>query len=266
MKLISQYVLLLTILPQLSVLGQDLPKCFKKFTLSYLESNHFYNSKKDKGIDKDIISEISKRSHCQFVTVHMTRARMWKSIESGELDFSTGAIITPEREKFGYFSLYYKSKNLTLLRKEIKKSLMSDFLEDTKLRFGVVRSFKHGSNTLDNVFLKNLQKEGRVLEFVDQEKLYLNLYHNKVQGIFLESFKFRDLFEKYKDIKDKLNIVDWIPKEEPFLNGIIMSKKSIPQIEAVKWQKIIAEIVSDGTLEKIFRKYLPIEDIKKISL
>ncbi|WP_186644721.1 substrate-binding periplasmic protein [Fluviispira vulneris] len=248
------------------IFASELPKCFKKFNFSYLDYGFMYDMKKGTGIEKDLLDEIKKRTHCQFENVKMTRARMWISFAHGDLDIMLGGIKNPEREKVAYIFPYVKLKNMALIRKDANATSMEDFIANKNLRFGIVRSFKHGSQTLDDDFLKKLQAANRVEEFVDQEILFLYLKNNKIQGIFSSNIIYKKQFKEDKNLNDILKVVDWIPKEEPFHRGLMFSKLTFNQEEADKWQKLIKSVVQDKTIYKIFIKYLSKEDTNNMIL
>ncbi|BBH53300.1 substrate-binding periplasmic protein [Fluviispira sanaruensis] len=260
------FALFIVIIFPTQILASELPKCFKKFNFAYLDYGFMYDMKKGIGIEKDVLDEIKKRTRCQFENVKMTRARMWISFSHGELDVSLGGIKLPEREKVVYTFPYVKLKNMALIRKDSKVTSMAEFLANTNLRFGIVRSFKHGSAILDDEFLKKLYKENRVDEFVDQENLFLYLKNNKIQGVFSSIVIYKKRFKEDKKLYESLKIVDWIPKDEPFQRGLMLSKLTFNQTEAEKWQGLIKSMVQDKTMYKIFLKYLSQEDAKNISL
>ena len=57
-----------------------------------------------------------------------------------------------------------------------------------------------------------------------------------------------------------------MPEQDAVKTGIIMSKKVFSKVEADYWGSIINGMILDGTMMKIFRKYLSENEAKEISL
>ena len=238
-------------------------ECFKEFTISLYSFGFFYSSESNKGIDKDIADELQKRSKCKFVYLDMPRIRVLKSIENGSLDFTMSSIQTPEREKYAYFAHYDHTKNYVILRVETKANSWESFMANKNFKIGVVRGYSHGVS--DNM-IHLLQKEDRVLDFVDQEHLYAALKNDTVQAILglAPVYKFHLL--RTKNLAKKVVVNDWNPQEKSVNNGLMMSKNNFSKEEAEKWRSLMNEMIADGTVMKIFRKYLPVKEAKAISL
>ena len=76
---------------------------------------------------------------------------------------------------------------------------------------------------------------------IDKEKLEVALSNYK-----------RYFNNEMKDIKNKVLILDWISEQPNQYPGLVMSKKSMDELEVNKWHALMQDIVKDGTMKKIF--------------
>lgn len=203
-----------------------LPTCSRKFSLFYFEFGLIYSDLKNGGIDKDLVNEIKKRTGCDFDDSLAPRARIWQDLEKGNLDFGTCGVYTKKRGDFLYFSKYYKIKYFTAILKNVKENTMEEFVKNKNIKIGTIRSYKHGSDTLDNM-LDNLRKVNRVEESSGQEALYMKLNAGRIQAILAPINNIKLYMSTIKGLKNKIKIVDWIPNESGFVHGFLISKKNI---------------------------------------
>ena len=94
------------------------PDCSRPFTLGLHDHGLLYSLDTDTGIDKDFADELIRRSGCQIKVSLMSRARIWKLIESGALDFSLSGIANDERNQYASFAWYFSNKYYLLVRKD----------------------------------------------------------------------------------------------------------------------------------------------------
>ena len=71
---------------------------------------------------------------------------------------------------------------------------------------------------------------------------------------------------KEKGLEKMVKEFDWNPNEKAVKNGIMMSKKIFTKEESEKWGNILQNMVQDGSINKIFRKYLNENEVKEILL
>ncbi len=86
------------------------PDCSRPFTLALHDHGLLYSLDTDSGIDKDFADELIRRSGCEIRVSLMSRARIWKLIESGALDFSLSGIANEERNQYASFAWYFSNK------------------------------------------------------------------------------------------------------------------------------------------------------------
>ena len=239
-------------------------ECFKVFKLSLYNYGYFYSLKKNIGIDKDIAEELEKRSKCKFeYIVDMPRIRTLKSIENGSLDFTMSSIQTPDRDIYSYFSFYYKIKNFAVVRKGANTNSWDSFITNKSFIFGVVRGYKYGDS---DEKINILKEKNRVIDYAEPELMYDALKNNDVQAVLGVIPVAKYYLKNIKNLESNVTIYDWNPQEKYRDCGIMMSKKVFSKEEVNKWNKLIHKMILDGTVMKIFRKYLSEKEAKSISL
>ncbi|WP_410497633.1 substrate-binding periplasmic protein [Chitinibacter sp. S2-10] len=238
-----------------SPLSYALPRCPEKIDLAYYEFGLLFHD--GKGIDKSIVDELARRSHCTFQTSVRPRAKIWQSIQDGTLMMSVSGIQTPERDQFAYFSVpYVNTKNMVVLSPAIaeKHSTFADFLANPALRFGAVKSFKHGEK--QDQILDQLRTLNRVDEAQDSRQLLEWLRDGKIQGAFSEATSYTVYFRELK-FKIRPAIRDWAPEDRGVPAGLIFSKRHFNEQDVAEWDLLLQAIRQDGTLARILGAYLP---------
>ena len=226
----------------------------KTIKLAFYEYGYLYND--GAGIDKDVVDELRIRSGREFFFSVMARARIWADLASGNLDMSVSGIQTPERDKFAWFAPYLSIKNYAVVHSSVSSSVKSanGFIARPGLQMGVVASFKHG--TAQDEWISILRQAGRVQESPDAETVFMKLKDQRVDAMFSQPPVYRKYLSTLNMV-EKVTIQDWTPSEKGVPHGLIISKHNFSEKEADKFREIIAGMKNDGTLRKIFIKYLP---------
>lgn len=245
-------VLLAFCLPSSLVLAAG-PACSRTLTLALHDHGLLYSADTDTGIDRDIATELIRRSGCKVTVSLMPRARIWQLIESGALDFSLSGITNADRDKFAAFAWYFSNKYYLLVRKDAGVAALADFERNSKLRLGVIRSFRYSETA--NRLVDTLQAADRVTQAGGLAPLYQALQNNHIQGMIVEPFDYPALEEK--KIRDVSLIVEF--PDPSIRHGLIMSRKSLPEGELEKWRSLIQDMRADGTVRRIFEKYFKAE-------
>lgn len=233
--------------------------------LAFFEFGLFYFEKdgQSKGIDKDVVDELTKRTGCTFKTQVLPRARIWRDLKGGNLDMTVAAVQNPERDSYAWFVPYLAAKNYALLRTTTASAVRSagDFLNQNELQFGVVRGFKH-EETLD-IWLERMRKSQRVQESTEVELLFRKLKMGRIDGIFSQPYVYRKFIKEMK-MEGNVVIQDWAPKEKGVVGNIMFSKRHFSKDDAARWQTVMHGLRADGTLKRIFMRYMPEEDVKNL--
>ncbi|MFM0200733.1 transporter substrate-binding domain-containing protein [Paraburkholderia fungorum] len=225
------------------------PDCSRSFTLGLHDHGLLYSVDTDTGIDKDFADELIRRSGCQVRVSLMSRARIWKLIESGALDFSLSGIANDERNQYADFAWYFSDKYYLLVRKDAGIHQLRDFEHNDQFQLGVIRSFRYSDSA--NRLVDTLSAENRVSQAGGLGPLYEALILRRIQGMIIEPFDYPVLDEK--KIRDVTTIVEFNDPAVP--HGLIMSKRALPAAERAKWRALVNEMRADGTVRRIFEKY-----------
>jgi polar amino acid transport system substrate-binding protein len=237
----------------------------RPISLAYFEFGYQYYEKDGQGhgIDKDLVDELAKRTGCQFSTQSMPRARVWAELASGSLDMSVAGIQNAERDRFAWFAPYERSKNYVVLRLTTVASVhqWADFSAQNALQFGVVRGFKHGDE-LDQ-WLDPLRQTQRVQESASVSQLFEKLKHKHIDGLFAQPVVYRKLLQDHQ-MEDEVALQDWAPQDKGVVGSLILAKSRFSRGEAARWQALMQELKRDGTLARIFRRYVSAEEVSKM--
>ena len=231
----------------------DGPVCSRPLTLALHIHGLLYSSETGGGIDKDVADELISRSGCKVIVSVMSRARIWKLIESGALDFSLSGISNEKRETFAGFAWYFSNKYYLLVRKDADARELSAFEKNPRLQLGVIRSFRYSKSI--NEFVDRLGGENRVHYATGLDPLYELLALNRIQGMIIEPFDYSQVAGN--PVRDLTVVMD--TKDDPVPHGLIMSKKSLSTAEQFKWRALVDGMRRDGTMLRIFEKYFSAE-------
>lgn len=237
----------------------------RPISLAYFEFGYQYYEQDGQGhgIDKDLVDELAQRTGCQFSTQVLPRARVWAELASGRLDMSVAGIQNPERDRFAWFAPYERAKNYAVLRLATAATVhqRTDFLAQNALQFGVVRGFKHGDE-LDQ-WLEPLRQAQRVQESASVNQLVEQLKLKHIDGLFAQPAVYRKLLLDHQ-MEDEVTLQDWAPQDKGVIGSLILSKSRFSTVEAARWQALMRELKRDGTLARIFRRYVSAEEVRKM--
>ena len=229
--------------------------CSKPVRVAMFEFGILYRGGTGEGVDSRLLDVLSQRSGCVFERVLMPRARIWAELQAGSLDLATAAIPTPERKAFGFLIPYLTTRNVVLIRKAagtVPQS-MAEF-DAGNLRMGMVRSFKH--EPAYDGWLAHLAKQGRVREVADVAELFRYLERGLVDAVLSQPIVFREYVDAERMQRD-LVMRDWAPLDQFSVGSLIFSRKSFTSEQAARWDALVAAILKDQTMLKIFEDFMP---------
>jgi polar amino acid transport system substrate-binding protein len=206
------------------------------------------------GIDKDILDALSLRTNCQFKIRIESQARLWAQMREGSLDMSASGIKTAEREKWAASIPYFSARNYALLSSTLgaTEQTAQGYIANKNLKIAVIKGFQHGKRY--NEFIDTLAKQGRVYEVADFASLLKLFNAKRVQCIFLIPTSYLDL-SRQKNLPDNAVLRDWYPSDA-FVAGLYLSKSKVPTKTIQLLQSTINAMQADGSLERIFSRYV----------
>lgn len=214
------------------------------------EFGSFYHA--GNGLDKDVADQLATRSGCKFELRLMSRAMIWRELQTGSLDMTLSAAATPERTAFAWATPYLWIKNKILLSKDVDAAIHSgaDFIAAPNLRIGVARGYYIGK-TYDELIVQ-LRNIARVEDVSTTEQLYAMFkagrYHAVIGAPLVYTGYLRD---------DQARVEDWDPGSAKVSANLLVSKKNFSRDEARRWAELMKAIGSDGTLARLLEKYVP---------
>ncbi|GGY29870.1 substrate-binding periplasmic protein [Paludibacterium paludis] len=207
-----------------------------------------------RGIDVDLVETLANQLGCPIARAQAyPRARVMKMLEQGELNLVTSAARSPERERLGYFLVYEKSKNMTLLDARFGRPGAETILKREEIIWGKVRSFVYGPAQM--AFLDKMTQLGRVIEVADNDELFQLLARGAIQGMFCHPFVFDERF-RHTPLEHRLIVYDAFPADPELQGGLLLAKSAFDTKETRRWQDKLDELRGNGTLAGIFRKHL----------
>ena len=215
------------------------------------------------GIDKDLVDELTKRSGCKFSSSQMPRARVWNDLAEGNLDMTVSGLQTPEREQFAWFMPYLSTRLLTVMRAPLASSIRSAdaFEANRQLQFGVVRSFKHEPK--QDLWLAKLRQKNRVQESANVTTMFEKLKLGRIDAIYALPIVFRKLLKEL-DMESNVVVQDWTPNERGAIGCLVLAKQRFSRTDADQWRNLVRVMQSDGTLMRIYARYVPASEARKL--
>lgn len=241
--------------------------CRKALSLAYFRFGSLYFLDMDgrpAGVDVDLVRVLAERSGCQIEGRELSRVLIWQSLETGRLDMATAGLSTPERERFSLFLPYLISSNRFLLPRQLagRIALPEDFLADRSLHLGVVRSFRHGASY--DRLIERLTAEGRVEEAPDIETLFRWLRLGRIHGMLSHPIVSGPLLQM-NGLENEVVQYDWSGGEPALQGGWMLSRQRFSPAQLAAWTALFDELRRDGTLEKIYRKYVSPRDARELT-
>lgn len=206
------------------------------------------------GIDQDILDALALRTNCQFKPRIESQARIWTQIREGSLDMSMSGIKTIEREEWATSIPYFSSRNYALVSTTLSahEQTPAGFLANKNLKMAVIKGFQHGRQYND--FIASLRHQNRIYEVADFASLLKLLQVKRVHAILLIPTSFLDL-SRQKQLPDASALRDWYPNDA-FIAGLYVSRKTVSVQTAQILQHALGAMQADGSLERIFARYV----------
>lgn len=207
------------------------------------------------GIDRDVVTEIQRRSGLSLWFSEKPRARIWSELKSGSLAITVSGIRTAERDQFAWFLPYLSQRNMAILLKPraARYRSLDEFVADRTAVVGVVRGFVHGERY--DAALSVLRKQGRVYEAASVDTLFKLLkLGNRIDLIFaLPVFYQKQLADLA--MHDLVQVSDWDTDGAPIEHGLVLSKERVAASDVESLRKALADMKADGTLNAIIARH-----------
>jgi polar amino acid transport system substrate-binding protein len=206
------------------------------------------------GIDEDLQKEMARRSGCRFEVNVRPRARIWYELKEGATDMAGAGTQTPERDQFAWFIPYAALDWVVVLGPNVPKNLHSfdQFMANKQLTLGSVRSYRY--SPFYDRYVDQLIATGRYTEMGEPELLYRMFAANRFDAL----IETPALYLYYVNVKKQAMPTrreQWDPTGA-MPASLVISKRNFSELQEKKWRALVAEILADGTMDKILIKHL----------
>lgn len=205
-----------------------------------------------RGIDKDLIDELARRSGCRFETVLESRARTWALMASGGMDITVSAVITPERQRVMELVPYVQSHRVVLLHNHAVPATAEAFLADAGRRLLMVRTARDGPQM--ETLLARLRAQGRIVEATDQPSAIRAFKAGRADALLLGTASLARLRQEEPSFNDH-DAVLWAPTER-VVAALAMSRTQVSEPDRMRLREALLAMRRDGSLEAILRSHV----------
>ncbi|MBN3006521.1 transporter substrate-binding domain-containing protein [Chromobacterium alkanivorans] len=216
------------------------------------------------GYDVDLVHELARRLGCKIAQEDVyPRIRVLKMLEHGQLNLGTSAVPTADRRKYSWIYPYFYSKNMILLSKQIGARTLEQLLAEPAVKWGVIRGYRHSPE--QDAFIEQLAKRGKVVMANDERDLYAMLSQSIVTAAFAHPFSY-DSWLNSPALSGQVTVLDLFPSSERIAGGLMLAHSAFNQQQAEQWQAELQQMAKDGSLRKIFGKYLSADGVAQLQL
>jgi len=206
-----------------------------------------------RGTTVDLLQEIQRRTGCPINLEWYPRGRLYAQFFSGQLEITGTSVRTPERDRQGVWLPYaYTHFELVLVNREARKfNTLAEFVDGSMARLNVTRGIAYSSAT--QAQMDRLQKLGR-LEYVnDYGVVFRKIQAGRAEGT-LAPPAIHVLHRRQLNMMDDMTGTQFAESPRTLV-GIYVSK-SVPPPVLHSYAEATRAIVADGTMRRIYERYL----------
>jgi polar amino acid transport system substrate-binding protein len=207
----------------------------------------------------DILAEMHKRSGCAFDIEWYPHGRLYAQFFNSRLDVTGASLRTAERDQYGVWLPYsYTQFELLLTNKSAGKfRSLAEFVDHSDARLNVTRGISYSPET--QAQMDRLEKLGR-LEYVnDYGVVFRKILAGRAEGT-LAPPAIHVLHQRQFKMLGKMTSTPFAESPRALV-GMYVSKNVPPQV-LHSYIEALRSIVADGTVQKIYERYLG-EDITR---
>ena len=205
-----------------------------------------------RGIDKDVLEELARRTGCRFDTALESRARTWALMTSGGLDITLSAVVNRERERIVELVPYIQSRRAVVLRHPGVPGTYEAFMRDGQRRLLKVRAARDGPQM--EALLAPLEAQGRVVEAADQPGAVRAFKAGRADAMVLGIAGLVGLRQQDAEFQ-AYEAVFWAPAER-VVGALAMSRERVSAADRARLREALAAMRRDGSLDAILRRHV----------
>ena len=208
------------------------------------------------GYYADVVSEALRRMGCAPRFVQIPWARALKELAAGRLDVVAGALKTPEREAFVWFSTPINlSPNLLFLQSRVAQryplARLAD-LRSTSLRIGTEPGAHYGAEYA--ALLDDPDFVARLHVVPDRPRAWRMLNADRLDGVIADQATAIVSGTELPRLGDRLVPVLVLSAEPAH---VMLSRRSIDAGFVARFDAALATMRADGTLERLRERWIP---------
>jgi len=208
------------------------------------------------GVDVDVIKTFAREVSCHVTFVEMPWTRVLLALEAGELDMTSSASMTPERQAFAHFSIPYRQADVAIyVRRGESGRFELKGLQDipkTGLRLGIVTGYYYGEEF--DALIENESFAAQIDPAADYDINIRKLLHGRIDGFIVD-----DAGVMVSAVRG-LGVEDQVERHPLSLPGddlhFMFSRKNVDALRVEGINHAIRRMQDDGRLEEIIRKHL----------
>lgn len=229
--------------------------CPRPIVVTFFDVGVLYKPQSGGGLAEDVVEELFRRLGCRYEVDFQSRIRIWRQLADGQLDMTVAGISTPERCRFAYFIPYASTRNqLVYFAGTAGLESPEAALRRPDFRLGVVKGYLHGASW--DAWIEQLRKLQRVEEAPDTMSLVRLLQHGRIQAFPATAMVLADLGQRYALDMQQIRQTNWFLDQPRNDTALVLSKARFSAQLAAEMEAGIAQMRNDGTLLKIYRRYL----------
>jgi len=205
-----------------------------------------------RGIDKDVIDELARRSGCRFEAVLESRARTWALMAAGGVDITVSALARADREALVELVPYTQSHRVVLLREPGVPATPGAFLDDAQRRLLMVRATRDGPQM--EALLARLRERGRLVEAPDQPGAIRAFKAGRADALLMGTASLAWLRRQDADFNG-YEAVLWAP-EERIVTALALSRQRVAEADRARLREALLAMRRDGGLDAILRRHV----------
>ncbi|MRW90388.1 transporter substrate-binding domain-containing protein [Duganella sp. FT80W] len=228
--------------------------------VSDLGYSSYWDGKAVRGSNVDVLAEVQKRSGCVLTLQWYPRGRLYAMFSNNDLELTGAALRSVERDRHGVWLPYtYTHFELVLTKKVGHFRSLAEFVDHSTARLNVARGVFYSPQA--QAQLDRLQQQGR-LEYVnDYNVVFHKIRAGRAEGT-LAPATIHLLNQKQFGLLGKMS-AGTISESPRTMVGLYVSLKVPPQVRQ-RYADALRSIVADGTMQKIYARYLDADTIHRL--
>lgn len=204
-----------------------------------------------RGIDKDVVDELARRTGCRFETLLESRARTWALLAANGVDITVSAVVNAERERIVELVPYLQSHRLVLLRSRAVPATPDAFAQDQARRLLKVRATRDGPRM--EALLARLQERGRIVEAPDQPSAVRAFKAGRADALLVGVASLARLRQLDAELQG-YDTASWFPTER-IVAALALSRSRVTEADRARLRDALLAMRRDGSLDAILRRH-----------